>query len=360
MVVIASPAARAKERGPRRQVQRSDVVEAAVKRRQQQRARKQADSVSKARLAGEADKQSRGRLRLHGPRDVVVPEDDQRRSLSEKKQRRTVHVHAVMASGASDFEAAPGRELFGDDEAGAEEQERLFNEYVDGNFDDAGAEVRTLDQRDRKVGLFGDWMEAVGHGKYIQWVKDEVTSLWKLEAVRDVGGAPLVPRTVAVMEFALRAARGDKRVPKGGRPEYRDGKWYKTVHGKGQGERMRSAKKNAFGQGPYSASKYKFTTLEQYVSAVAKFYDEVCRSIVAVVASVRGPHRGWMREWLTDGNVCTHVAGAQGHGDRQPSAQSAAEEGAEDDGAEDWARPAALASNDAGERASAVSAVKYR
>ena len=61
MVVIASPAARAKERGPRRQVQRSDVVEAAVKRRQQQRARKQADSVSKARLAGEADKQSRGK-----------------------------------------------------------------------------------------------------------------------------------------------------------------------------------------------------------------------------------------------------------------------------------------------------------
>ena len=73
-------------------------------------------------------------------------------------------THAVMASGAADFEAAPGRELFREGEAGAEEHERAFNEYIDGNFDDAGAEVRSLDQRDRKVGLFGDWMEAAGHG----------------------------------------------------------------------------------------------------------------------------------------------------------------------------------------------------
>ena len=41
---------------------------------------------------------------------------------------------------------------------------------------------------------------------------------------------------------------------------------------------MKNAKKNAFGQGPYSKTKYVFTTLEQYVSAVAKFYDEVSGS----------------------------------------------------------------------------------
>ena len=46
MVVIASPVARTKERGPCscRQVQHSDVVETAVKRRQQKRARKPAGS----------------------------------------------------------------------------------------------------------------------------------------------------------------------------------------------------------------------------------------------------------------------------------------------------------------------------
>ena len=68
-----------------------------------------ASSRSKAHTAGEGDKQMHGRLRLHGPRDVVVSEDDQRRSLAEKTQR-TLHLHvAVLASGAADFEAAPGR-----------------------------------------------------------------------------------------------------------------------------------------------------------------------------------------------------------------------------------------------------------
>ena len=243
--------------------------------RQQKRTQKTAIGASKARVAGEADTQSRGRLRLHGPREVIVSEDDRRRSLAEKKQRRTVHLHAVMASGAAYFEAAPGRELFREGEAGAEEHERAFNEYIDGNFDDAGAEVRSLDQRDRKVGLFGDWMEAAGHGQYIEWVEDTETKLWKLQPVRDATGTPLVPRAVVLMDFALKAARGDKSVPKGGRPEYRNGPWYKQMGGKKQGERMRKAKKNLFGQGPYSKSKYKFTTLEQYVSAVAKFYDEV-------------------------------------------------------------------------------------
>ena len=282
MVAIASPAARAKQRGPRKQVQRSEQVEEAVKERQRKRARKAASGGNKARVAGNGDKQTRGRLRLHGPRDVVVSDDDQRRALAEKTQRRTVHLHAVLASGAADFEAAPGRELFGDDEAGADVQEAAFNEYIDGNFDDAGAEVRSLDQRDRKVGLFGDWMEAVGHGRYIECVQDKGTSLWQLQPVRDATGTPLVPRAVAVAEFALRAARGDKSVPKGGRPEYRDGEWYKKVNGKGQGARMRNAKKNAFGQGPYSKTKYVFTTLEGYVSAVGKFYDEVSSNIVDV------------------------------------------------------------------------------
>ena len=51
---------------------------------------------------------------------------------------------------------------------GAALHEEAFNEYVDGNFDDAGAEVISLDQRDRKVGMFGDWLEASGHGKYVE------------------------------------------------------------------------------------------------------------------------------------------------------------------------------------------------
>ena len=101
----------------------------------------------------DADAPKYGRQRLHGPRKLEFTEDDRDYALADKKQRRTVLLHEVLASGAADFEAAPGREDFGDDDEGALLHEERFNEYIDGNFDDAGAEVRSLDQRDRKVGI---------------------------------------------------------------------------------------------------------------------------------------------------------------------------------------------------------------
>ena len=90
----------------------------------------------KARVAGDDDRPTGGRLRLHGPRAAIVSDEDWRRSLADKKHRRTVHLHAVLASGAADFEAVPGREQYGDDAAEAERHEQAFNDYVDGNFDD--------------------------------------------------------------------------------------------------------------------------------------------------------------------------------------------------------------------------------
>jgi len=160
---------------------------------------------------------------------------------------------------------------------GAEQHEKDMLEYVDRDFDDAGAEVRSLDQRERKVGLFGDWLEVGGHGKCVEWVQDEETALYTLEVVREENGMPRVPRAAAIMEWALKAAQGDKAIPKGGRPEYRDGPQFKSVGGKRQGQRMCKAPQQAFGRGAFSKSKYRFTTIEQYVSTVRKFYDEALR-----------------------------------------------------------------------------------
>jgi hypothetical protein len=50
--------------------------------------------------------------------------------------------------------------------------------FAEDNFNDNGAEVRSLDQRDCKVGLFGDFCkvglfgdfcERVGHGKFVRF-----------------------------------------------------------------------------------------------------------------------------------------------------------------------------------------------
>ena len=53
--------------------------------------------------------------------------------------------------------------MFEPGEQGAQEHEDAFIEYLSGNIDDAGAEVRSLDQRVRRVGHFGDWMRRAGH-----------------------------------------------------------------------------------------------------------------------------------------------------------------------------------------------------
>ena len=86
---------------------------------------------------------------------------------------------------------------------------------------------------------------------------------------------PKMPRPASIVEFAMKAAMGHPSTPKGGSPEYRNGPWYKLVHGRGQGDRMRSAKKKQkFGSGPYADETYCFTTIEMYVSHIRRWYDE--------------------------------------------------------------------------------------
>ena len=77
------------------------------------------------------------------------------------------------------------------------------------------------------------------------------------------------------MEYAVKAAIGHTTTPKGGTREYRNGPWYKSVYGKTQGERL--GKKKKFGHGAYADKKTRFTTIEQNLSAVRKFYDDALR-----------------------------------------------------------------------------------
>jgi hypothetical protein len=96
-------------------------------------------------------------------------------------------VWALHVSGAADFEAVPGREEYdlGEDGSAAWAQDML--EFADDNFNDAGIEVRSMDMRDRQVGLFGDFCERMGHGKFVEWRADEESGgLYKLEMVTQV------------------------------------------------------------------------------------------------------------------------------------------------------------------------------
>ena len=66
-----------------------------------------------------------------------------------------------------------GREAYAAGEEGSAQWAEQILAYADDNFNDAGIEVRSMDYRDRKVGLFGDFLERVGHGKFVEWRANE-------------------------------------------------------------------------------------------------------------------------------------------------------------------------------------------
>jgi len=122
---------------------------------------------------GFADASTYGRSRLYQmprAREDGTGEEMRNALFGKRLGRRTVHLHGLAPSGDAAFEAVEevGREAFLPGEQGAQDHEDAFLEFLSGNIDDAGAEVRSLDQRDRKVGRFGDWLKRVGHGEYIK------------------------------------------------------------------------------------------------------------------------------------------------------------------------------------------------
>ena len=109
-----------------------------------------------------------GRVRLHavqGPAQSssgLGVDDERRKSLADKGwARRMAVVNSVGASGAASFELVPGREQFGPGDDAAAEWERQMLQFTEDNFEDTGIEVRSMDKRDREIGLFGDFLERV-------------------------------------------------------------------------------------------------------------------------------------------------------------------------------------------------------
>lgn len=76
-------------------------------------------------------------------------------------------MRAVGPAGGANFSSAPDRPDFGADAEGDDKFGEQMLGWVNGNLNDAGIEARTLDARELKVGMFGDFAETRGHGKYV-------------------------------------------------------------------------------------------------------------------------------------------------------------------------------------------------
>ena len=159
-------------------------------------------------IATEQPSQRRGRARLNAPLATGVTAaaggEFARRSRGLEaagEYRRSKAMRAVGPAGGANFSSAPDRPDFGDGVEADDEFEQQMLGWVDGNLNDAGVEARTLDARELKVGMFGDFCETRGHGKYVEWVLEPLG--WKVQPVK-VDGVIAVPRPVMIMDWVLR------------------------------------------------------------------------------------------------------------------------------------------------------------
>jgi hypothetical protein len=101
-----------------------------------------------------------------------------------------------------------------------------------------------------------------------------------------------------LMEYILKMAISDGEVcPKGGRPEYRNGPQYQKSMGKAQGDTMRDDNKGACGWGAHKDKVPRYTSIEQKVSALRTWYDEVLKGTDR--ANFARDLKGWCRQEAT-------------------------------------------------------------
>ena len=220
--------------------------------------------------------QGRGRATMNAPladgSNCVAAMQQRRQSLLAAAEfRPTRKVVAVAPAGAGKFDGMPDRDEYAAGAEGEAAFARDFEQFVESNFDGKGVELRTIDQHELKAGFFGAWYERGGHGKCVEW--QLVEHGWSLALVI-VDGVPVVPTAAAVMSFVCHMAKGDKRCPKGGWVDYRNGPWYKLALGKKQGDLMASKGQKAFGFGPHANEPCRFTTIEQKISGMRMWYDK--------------------------------------------------------------------------------------
>ena len=215
---VAAEAAGLRERGPsvleRRRQEAAAEEEAEASRRASRRHKAEAEPTNLIEAFEEAVEADgvRGRVRLHAisqTRGGLQVDDDRRKCLAEKGwARRTVVVHGVGPSGAANLEQLPGREDFAADES--EEWLQATVKFVEDNFDGEGAEVRSMDQRDRKVGLFGDFCQRVGHGEFVRWEPNvEQGGYYELKTVSQASEHPLTRAARGAFDVKRRRA-GDR------------------------------------------------------------------------------------------------------------------------------------------------------
>ena len=102
---------------------------------------------------------------------LVAGYAEHRASLSEKKKyRRAIKIDLKLPEASTALAGVPRRKDFADGEEGRQAWKAQLNAYA-GDFAYSHVGTETVKGRMGAVGLWGDYCEREGHGKYVEWLR---------------------------------------------------------------------------------------------------------------------------------------------------------------------------------------------
>jgi len=156
---------------------------------------------------------------------LVTGYAEHRASLSEmKKYRRAIKIDLKLPEASTALAYVPRRKQFAEGEEGRQAWRVAFNAKA-GEFAFSHVGAETVRNRMGAVGMWGDYCEREGHGKYVEWQRKASGTLKTVVVpVRDAEatGQIKVPDAECIAEYIMVMAIGDTTArPKGGTAAYR-------------------------------------------------------------------------------------------------------------------------------------------
>ena len=226
-----------------------------------------------ASVNGRAEGEGPAQQEVAGARaQLVTGYAEHRASLCEKKKyRRAIKIDLKLPEASTALAGVPRRRTFAEGEEGRKEWKAAFNAFA-GDFAYSHVGTETIQSRMGAVGMWGDYCEREGHGKFVEWERKEIGTLKKVVVpIRDRStGQIKVPDAECIAEYIMVMAIGDTKARpiKGGTAKYRAG-WH---HAEEHAHFKLRAREH--GRGAYADTPIRFVSIEKMKEALAQFFDK--------------------------------------------------------------------------------------